>query len=69
MDGTNFANDVEKSAYVSRILEQYSAELRKELRKETMISLERAMKDAAQKGDKERERQIREEFSALLMQP
>jgi hypothetical protein len=40
--------------------------LEKELRKEAMMRLERSMKDAQERGDRDREHQLREEFSALV---
>jgi hypothetical protein len=65
-DGMNFADDEEKRVYVGRIADQYMAEIEKELRKEQMIRLERAMKEAQEQGDKALAQQLGEEFSALL---
>jgi DNA primase len=67
-EGRHFADEEEKRVYISRVVDQYLEELEKELRKENMIRLERAMKDAQDRGDKEQSQQLRAEFSALLRQ-
>lgn len=64
--GMRFSDDDEKRTYIGRVADQYCDELKKELRKETMVRLEHAMKDAQEQGDKDREQLLRKEFSALL---
>jgi uncharacterized membrane protein len=64
----HFADAADKSLYIGRIIEQYTSELEKELRKEAMIRLERAMKEAQEQGNKEESKRLREEFGALMAQ-
>ncbi|MDD5083977.1 MAG: DNA primase [Candidatus Moranbacteria bacterium] len=66
LEGTRFADDEEKKVYIGRIADQYLSELAKELRKEEMIRLERAMKEAQERGDKIESQRLRAQFSALL---
>lgn len=65
LEGISFIDDSEKSGYRKRLAEQYLSEISKELRKEEMVRLERAMKDAQERGDKDRLRSLREEFVRL----
>jgi DNA primase len=68
LEGMHFADAADKSLYIGRIIEQYTSELEKELRKEAMIRLERAMKEAQEQGNKEESKRLREEFGALMAQ-
>jgi DNA primase len=66
LEGMHFADNEEKRIYINRIVDQYLSELAKELRKESMVRLERSMKDAQDRGDKDEAKRLRAEFSALV---
>lgn len=66
LEGNRFADESERRSYIQQLVDRCGTDLKKELRKESMVRLEYAMKDAQQKGDKELSRRLGEEFSALL---
>lgn len=65
-EGMSFVDEAQRSEWCKRSVQRYVADLRKELRKESMIRLEAAMRAAQEKGDKERERSLKEEFNTLM---
>jgi DNA primase len=66
LEGTRFAGDEERGKHIRTMIRQYFQELAKELRKEALVRLERDMREAQEKGEKEREQALRSEFSRLL---
>lgn len=66
LEGITFSDTEERKKYIIQSLEHFFKELDKELQKEALVALERAMRDAAASGDKEREKLLRQEFNRQL---
>jgi DNA primase len=66
LEGNHFTNNEDKKAYIQEQLTRYLAELSKALRNEKKVHLERAMKEARERGDKSAEQKLWQEFSTLL---
>jgi DNA primase len=69
IEGAVFSDDEERRRHIREIFSQYARELSKELRREALLRLERLMREAREKGEKQREEELKVEFVRLSSQP